>query len=348
MFHSPILVILVIVNLLTPSIIISHTILGETSGEETEYYALIVACSKYNDTRNNIPPIHPIPEILLKPLYYSLLQADNWKKENIILLLNENATRTRIINALLEMSQRVDSNDIFLFSWAGHGSIIHDVDGDEKENNPGDKYDEVICPYDTTVINGTLTNVLTDDELDYYFSKIDAKGMCLIFECCFSGGLTSKFNYTTTCIDTIPSTLDVDGENRVIITSTPPNHIGYICGYEFGLTNSFAKTLRNNSHDTNKDGFISAEEAFRYAKRRYHTESALFLMSLLLRKMLLKLLLKTLLKRMLNRFIDSWITFQLNLRDILRWYLFLIRHYPINYASIQDNYPGELPLIKVR
>jgi len=57
-----------------------------------------------------------------------------------------------------------------------------------------DIYDEVICLYDTDrdLNNKTLKNVLSDDELNIFFSKIKSKGQTLIFDCCLSGGLVSR------------------------------------------------------------------------------------------------------------------------------------------------------------
>ena len=51
------------------------------------------------------------------------------------------------------MANILRPNDVFLFSWCGPGTQVPDVDGDERQWDPNDKYDEVICPYDTNKIN---------------------------------------------------------------------------------------------------------------------------------------------------------------------------------------------------
>ena len=91
-----------------------------------------------------------------------------------------------------------------------------------------------------------MINTINEDELDYYFSKIDAKGMCLIFDSCLRGGIASKFN-TLQCefekgleddlIRGRCSKCDVDGSNRIVITSTLPDCVMVIysmTGYLFG------------------------------------------------------------------------------------------------------------------
>jgi hypothetical protein len=89
---------------ITP-IVCSNIVIKESeiqTKDETKYYAIIAACSKYQDSDLNIPkaPFRPYPERQLKYLYDSLLEAENWNKSNIILLLNEQATRQNIIRAL--------------------------------------------------------------------------------------------------------------------------------------------------------------------------------------------------------------------------------------------------------
>jgi len=139
-----------------------------SSGNDEEYYAVIAACSEYENPKNNIPKVlPPISEKKLSAFYNSLLESENWKEENIILLLNEDATKQKIIDALQEMAVTVDENDIFLFSWQGHGSEVPDDNGDEIDGT-----DEIICPHDID-----SNTYITDDELDFYFSDFHILSM---------------------------------------------------------------------------------------------------------------------------------------------------------------------------
>jgi len=104
----------------------------KSASANTTYYAIIAACSEYKDSNNSLP----IPENKLTILYNVLVNADNWHEDNIILLLNENATKQNIVNAFDEMANLVTQNDIFLFSWSGHGSQVLDDDGDERAYDP--------------------------------------------------------------------------------------------------------------------------------------------------------------------------------------------------------------------
>jgi len=118
-----------------------------------------------------------------------------------------------------------------------------------------------------------LINAISDDELDYYFSKIDTKDMCLIFDSCLSGGIVSKVNtiqrkfekgLEDDLIGGKCSKCDVDGSNRIVITSTLPDCLMVVSGmtgYLFGtpLIASLADSFDRLPLNINRDGFISAE-----------------------------------------------------------------------------------------
>jgi hypothetical protein len=221
-----------------------------------EFYAIIAGCTKYEDSRYNLPgfPWKPFPESTMKYVYEVINDSSNWNSENIVLLFNENATKQKIVDNLIDMGKKIDGDDIFLFSWTGHGTQVKDIDGDE-----GDGLDEAIRPYDTD-----YENVITDDELDSYFSRIGAEGLFLMFESCYSGGLIdveAQQNY---------SFVDVDDDRRVVVMSTPPDKKGYgLITMACPISMLYSIALSNNSCDTNLDGWISAEEAFTFVNETY-------------------------------------------------------------------------------
>lgn len=95
-------------------------------------------------------------------------------------LVDREATRAAIADALAELVGRARSGDELVFQFAGHGSQVKDLDGDET-----DPYDEVLCPVDYH--NGEL---LTDDDIYAATAKLGlAPGAHLTFitDCCHSG-----------------------------------------------------------------------------------------------------------------------------------------------------------------
>ena len=227
---------------------------------DKKYYAIIAGCTEYKDSRHNLPRFgKPFPETTLKYVYDVLLNTSNWDKENIILLLNENATKQNILGSFMDMGTIIDSDDVFFFSWNGHGTQVEDIDGDD-----GDGKDEAICPYDTKTEKGELVNIITDDELDSYFSMIAAEGLFIMFESCMSGGLVdneTQHNY---------SFVDVNEDRRVVVMSTPPDKKGWAMskiGWPMLMLYSIA--LSNDSYDIDNNGWISAEEAFMSVDNAY-------------------------------------------------------------------------------
>ena len=346
-----------------------------------EYYALIAGCSEYKDKFNNLPkpPLKPFDDEKMLYIYESLISSKNWKKENIIVLLNEEATKKNITDTLQYFSGIITQNDIFLFQWCGHGSIIPDEDGDESFYDADDIYDEVICPYDMIWLNNTYQNFLTDDELDFYFSMIESKGMCLIFDSCLSGGLVSiNDEYKNNIQDDFIWDLwfkksgltDIDGENRIIIMSTYSNYSSY-ASFSKGniLIYSLGASFNKPFLDDNNDGFISVEEAYQYAKPLHTIESvkpiiSYWILNLFLIKMgfykwvyyvpILKKIynipfidrIMKFLYEDLNIFLSSTIDliYSLIMAKIIFQYLFgvMIK----NSANICDNFPGDLNLIE--
>ena len=231
---------------------------------QIDYYAVLVGCSDYENDKYDLPKgfLPPVSVEKMSVLYETLVDAPNWRQENIVVLINEDASRERIIDALLEMSYRVDDNDIFVFSWCGHGTRLDDIDGDESVFDVQDTFDEAICPYD--VQKGGI-NCISDDELDDLFSQINCGSMLCFFECCFSGGL----------VDKNADSVDVDGNNRTVITSTKPDCLGRMSlGFGWPLLNAFSLGLGAMSQDKNGDGWISAQEAFSVAKPIFCVESS--------------------------------------------------------------------------
>jgi len=107
------------------------------------------------------------------------------------------ATKTNILNGLVQLLQTSKSGDSLFFHYSGHGTNTVDRNGDEL-----DKRDEMICPCDFKMI--------TDDELNRIIHLFLKPGVTLfaLFDSCFSGTvLDLKYNYSPNIINTrVPET----------------------------------------------------------------------------------------------------------------------------------------------
>ncbi len=233
---------------------------------ESHYWGVIISIGDYKGNEHDIP----LNRSELLCLYNALLSANNWNKSHIKLLINENATQNAIVNAFNWLKENVDTQDIVIFSYLGHGGEIPDVNGDEK-----DGYDEGIIPWEG------MDGFISDDELGKKFNEINAKGMCIIFDCCLSGDLIDKKQLIKHKIYNKRKfleeiSMDIEANNRVILTSTMRNGLGGMLQIKNPFTNrtrtSFflkwiAKAFKMKI-DFNNDEICSAEEAFLFAKFR--------------------------------------------------------------------------------
>ena len=342
-------------------------ILHKPDSTNIAYYAIIAACSEYKDPRQSLP----IPEYALTILYDVLVNADNWYEDNIILLLNENATKQNIVNAFDEMANLVTQNDIFLFSWGGHGSQVLDDDGDESVFDPDDEYDEVICPYDCEYVDDVLTNYFRDDELDEYFLNITARGQCLLFESCYSGGLVDKNGdgiITKEETDVLNDdflrdvegqkmeTTDINGTNRVVIMSSQPDNksrASFLLG--FPLITCMAIAFMSLAKDNDNDGWISAEEAFEMASPLFYIQQYFSLAGIgIYTYIIFYILINTdFLSNFFGGFLGIYIEFimriykHIPLALIVTISLIFTALVTVKWPMIRDDYQGNLPIIEL-
>jgi hypothetical protein len=123
------------------------------------------------------------------PLNGCVRDAETWagvlrdalQFEPPIMLLDDQATRARILESLERLVGESRAGDVLVFQFAGHGTRAPDYDGDEPEG-----LDEALCPYDTA--DGAL---LIDDDVRRVFERLP-RGVSLtcFIDCCHSGSIT--------------------------------------------------------------------------------------------------------------------------------------------------------------
>lgn len=110
----------------------------------------------------------------------SLLVKDfGFAKTDVKLLLDREATKKNIINALKDLLAGAQADDHLVFTNSSHGSYVADKDRDEE------KYDEILCPYDIE------DNHILDDELRKLIGTLKANArLTVVLDNCFSGTAT--------------------------------------------------------------------------------------------------------------------------------------------------------------
>ncbi|HEY0173159.1 MAG TPA: caspase family protein [Pyrinomonadaceae bacterium] len=124
------------------------------------------------------------------PLHGCVADARTWAGElkdlgfEVSLMLNEQATRGRLLGALEELVKSSAAGDVIVFQYAGHGTTVRDVSGDEVVGN--NREDEALCPHDFD--EGAL---LVDDDVAEVFAGLpDGVNLTCFFDCCHSGSIS--------------------------------------------------------------------------------------------------------------------------------------------------------------
>lgn len=111
--------------------------------------------------------------------------------EDIITLVNRQATKAGIVSAFTALAAQCKSGDRVYVHFSGHGQLMTDVDGDEKD----DSLDEAWIPYDAYLRYGEKDRGekhLIDDDINEFLTEIKSKigddgKMLVVVDACHSG-----------------------------------------------------------------------------------------------------------------------------------------------------------------
>ncbi|MCD6473683.1 MAG: caspase family protein [Thermoplasmata archaeon] len=230
----------------------------------SHYWALLVAVGVYAYT-----PDMDRPSMLraVDDLYNTLLVSPFWNKSHIKVIKGENATVINIFKGFEWLAKNAKENDICLIYLTTHGfPIIFDF----PPKDEADGMDEALAayrgflPFSNPFSWEPLANpfgIITDDEINFMLNRIHAKGIAMIVDSCHSGGFNDNWSYAKGYDMAYEIGKDLAARNRVILTSVREEEVSY--GSFF--SDSIIDGLKGYA-DSNKNGFVSAEEAFYYAR----------------------------------------------------------------------------------
>jgi hypothetical protein len=131
------------------------------------------------------------------PLVKSALMSQGFAAENILMLADDQATLSGIVDAFRQLTAQAAAGDVIVVHYSGHGHQITDDNGDEL-----DGYDEVLVPYGAPNFDAidlpdgyAGEKHLRDDHLDLLLTelreKLGPEGQLLMtIDACFSGSAT--------------------------------------------------------------------------------------------------------------------------------------------------------------
>ncbi len=183
--------------------------------------------------------------------FHDLLLQSRVDRQNALMLLDDQATKTNILNALSQLARSVTENDKVIIFFSGHGVQLQDL---TKE--------EYLCPVDTNFAD--LENTLiSSKELTRAFNAIHAGQFICIFDACHAGGVGEIKHAGLAIKDGVSEnsyTLLSQGKGRVILASSLPDEVSWeIDTMRNGLfTNFLLEGLRGKAARQNGEVWLSA------------------------------------------------------------------------------------------
>jgi hypothetical protein len=122
------------------------------------------------------------------PLAGCVADAQSWERAlaqlgfESQLLLDEQATRAGILDALRNLVTTSAAGDTVVFQYAGHGTQLPDHNSDEGE----DGRDEALCPFDFA----TGAFVIDDDVAEIFRAIPEGVNLTCFIDCCHSGTIS--------------------------------------------------------------------------------------------------------------------------------------------------------------
>ncbi len=172
------------------------------------------------------------------------------------------------LNHIINESNKFDDSEVFIWI-SSHGC------GDNENVLTGGKL------FERSAFFLWDEEIMTDIELDDVLTYLKSRKTCIIVDACFSGGFADKTILSFPEFFVFKSSISDTG--RVVIASTSKFRLGYTSleygplftqlwfeGIKTGFADGFRPGLRDIGRPTNlnmfKDGSVSVEEAFYYAR----------------------------------------------------------------------------------
>lgn len=224
-------------------------------------YALIIGISKYMDNRiSELKYTHADAE------EFSKLITDpervGLKKENVRVLLDENATLSRIKESIVNwLIKKADEKSTVFIFFAGHGGAEADLLKREKDNLA--KY---LLPYDTNR-DSLFSTALSNRDFHDFLQMIRSKKLIIFLDACHSGGVAS-------CARDVKITEDpyqklAEGEGQVVISASKHDQLSYEdANLGHGVFTYHLIDALSGKADANKDGYVTVSEVYNYLQEK--------------------------------------------------------------------------------
>lgn len=199
--------------------------------------------------------------------YHHLVAVNKIPSKNIILLIDEDATLTKIRSSLgTQLKNKAGKEDMVIIYFAGHGATEKDVTSPD-----GDGLEKYLLPYDVDP-KDLYATALPMGEISRIFQRIQSDRLIFISDSCYSGAsggrtisLTEiRANISDAFLDRIAT-----GKGKIILTASGANEVSAEKKHlQHGVFTYFLLEGMKGKADIDQDGLITVDEAYRYVSRR--------------------------------------------------------------------------------
>lgn len=221
---------------------------------ESEIFAVVVGIAQYRHMpalKYTDDDAYGINTFLRSP------EGGAVKKSNIKVLIDEAATKDRILEALNQFAAKADENDVFLFYFSGHG------------------LPEALLPidYEGEFSDGKLLH----KELVKIFKSSRAKSKVVIADACYSGNMLAYRggNYEST-IENYYNEIQANEGGLVMFMSSKAEETSIENnGLRQGIFSHFLMRGLYGAANTDNDNLIRLDELFEYVQKNvaYYTNN---------------------------------------------------------------------------
>ena len=255
--------------------VVGYAMAGAMADEERNYYAVICGIADYQGVENDLW----FTTNSARSVYQILVESGNWEERNITMLLDSSATKAAIQSAIQNMATRLDSDDVFLFYFSGHGTAGPEIEPFDEL----DGYDEYLATYDLAEVGSeeyiNFQDLLRDDELGGWLEELPTDDYIVILDSCFSGGTIDGFSVLGLG-NNVPEQGDgfaedllriAQGQSPIALTACDEDEVAYESS-ELGhgvFTYYLLDAMYGRGDDEgNGNGWVSGEECYDYLVNR--------------------------------------------------------------------------------
>jgi hypothetical protein len=199
-----------------------------------------------------------------RAFYRILVEKNQVPKENVTLLLNEDAGLSKLRSILgTQLKKNAGKEDMVIIYFAGHGATERDTISPD-----GDGLEKYLLPADADP-EDLYATALPMRELSHIFNRLRSERLVFIADACYSGatgGRTISINtglrarISDNFLDRISS-----GKGRIILSASGANEVSAEKPeMKHGVFTNFLIRGLDGEADANHDGLITVDEIYNY------------------------------------------------------------------------------------